>query len=119
MPRVQHALLRWMCSCASATLWLSRCRLQVVDLGLHESRRFLMGMTAMLVILYCGLVKVLYRAEAGAPMARAPRAALSGPMAELRRRAGDREIRGLAMPESRGYGPERPGKGELYDDLSW
>eukprot|EP00879_Flechtneria_rotunda_P002058 GHRR01002237.1.p1 GENE.GHRR01002237.1~~GHRR01002237.1.p1 ORF type:complete len:227 (+),score=99.70 GHRR01002237.1:1460-2140(+) len=97
--------------------WVAK---QVVDSGLHESKRFLQIMTGVLVVLYLGLVKLLYRYEPRGEMVRRPRPRLPGPLAEMRAELGDKELLagGADFADSRLYMPERLGK-ELYDDIAW
>lgn len=55
-------------------------------------------MTAVLLLIYFSLVKLLYAVEPGVDVRRAPRRRSSShPMAEMRQQAGDRDLRGLAM----------------------
>eukprot|EP00882_Tetradesmus_deserticola_P013467 GHRQ01014299.1.p1 GENE.GHRQ01014299.1~~GHRQ01014299.1.p1 ORF type:complete len:372 (+),score=132.58 GHRQ01014299.1:1568-2683(+) len=97
--------------------WLAK---QVVDSGLNESKRFLQYMVGVLVLLYFGLVKLLYKYEPDSEWVRRPRPRLPGPMSELRAQLGDKELLAGAgaLTDSRSYQPDKPGA-ELYDDVAW
>ncbi|KAF6266482.1 hypothetical protein COO60DRAFT_1472444 [Scenedesmus sp. NREL 46B-D3] len=97
--------------------WLAK---QVVDSGLNESKRFLQYMVGVLVLLYFGLVKLMYRYQPDSEWVRRPRPRLPGPMSDLRAQLGDKDLLAGAgaLADSRSYQRDKPGQ-ELYDDVAW
>uniref|UniRef100_A0A383W8L9 Uncharacterized protein n=1 Tax=Tetradesmus obliquus TaxID=3088 RepID=A0A383W8L9_TETOB len=100
-----------------AMCWVAK---QVTDSGLHESKRFLQYMVGVLVLLYFGLVKLMFKYEPDSEWVRRPRPRLPGPMSDLRAQLGDKDLLAGAgaLADSRSYQPDKPGR-ELYDDVAW
>ncbi|GAX83280.1 hypothetical protein CEUSTIGMA_g10706.t1 [Chlamydomonas eustigma] len=88
----------------------------IVDSNLQESKKFMAGLVAVLVFLYFFIYKLLFKYDVAVEMIRGPRPTMSGPMAEVRARAGDRDRSGLMLRDSRSYESDRVGQ---YNDLSY
>ncbi|KAF8073017.1 rpsQ [Scenedesmus sp. PABB004] len=100
-----------------AMCWFAQ---QVVETGLHENGKFLRYLVGTLVLLYLGLVKLMFKYEPDSEWVRRPRPRLPGPMAELRAELGDKDLLAGAgsLADSRSYLPERPSR-DMYDDVAW
>eukprot|EP00197_Chlamydomonas_leiostraca_P005067 CAMPEP_0202874552 /NCGR_PEP_ID=MMETSP1391-20130828/25613_1 /ASSEMBLY_ACC=CAM_ASM_000867 /TAXON_ID=1034604 /ORGANISM="Chlamydomonas leiostraca, Strain SAG 11-49" /LENGTH=259 /DNA_ID=CAMNT_0049556007 /DNA_START=39 /DNA_END=815 /DNA_ORIENTATION=+ len=96
----------------------------IVDNELQESRKFMAGLVAVLVFLYFGLYKLLYRWDPRAELPRGTTAVMaSSPVARARAWAGDRELGspipgGVTMRDSRAYVKEQ-GSTKYVDDLAY
>jgi hypothetical protein len=93
--------------------WVAK---QIVDSNLHESKKFMAGLVAVLVFLYFFIYKLLFKYDVAVEMIRGPRPTMSGPMAEVRARAGDRDRSGLMLRDSRSYETDKAGQ---YNDLAY
>lgn len=66
--------------------------------GFNCGFRFLPGLVSVLLLIYFGLVKVLYKVETGVDVtSRRTRARQAGPVAEMRAEMGDRDMTGLML----------------------
>ncbi|KAG1658642.1 hypothetical protein FOA52_006404 [Chlamydomonas sp. UWO 241] len=90
---------------------------KVVDANLQENKKFLAALAAGCVFMYFAMYKLLYRVDVLLERPLAPRPNMSGPMAEVRARAGDRDRTGLMLKDSRTYGSSRIG--EEANDLAY